>query len=284
MWLEAIPRSRVVFVMLRLGLCSGAYITRDAMGVIGAAVAARLEAIEWAADAHIGIGDRQAAERIMIATLSSGLTTASYSTLYRVGSEEGTTAHFDALLEIASILHAPIMRLYAWGNSVDAIEEANGRYGSKGFASRVAQFRRLGDRAAAKGITLCMSMGRGKCHDRYDRAVHLVESIDHDFVRVAWEDLPGAEPTEATAALNRAGRSTALLIVRCAARDGKPRDLVKEDWRARIQAYKHCEGNPKMTRFVLLGASRPEGVAGGLILAADASALRGMIAEVEDVS
>jgi hypothetical protein len=263
--------------MVRLGLCSGAYINRDARGVIGAAVAARLDAIEWAADAHIGIGDHKAAERLMMETLSAGLTTASYATLYRVGPDDGELGRFDALLETASILHAPIMRLYAWGNSVDADDSAGSRY--KAFSARVSQFQRLGDRAAAKGITLCMSMGRGDCLERYARAIRLVGAIDHEFVKMTWEDLPGATAEDATSALVRLGRHAALIIARCAAKDGKPLPLVPEDWKARIQSFKRCEGDHKMSKFVLLGASRPEDPAGDLSLAADAAALRSLVSE-----
>jgi hypothetical protein len=263
--------------MIRLGLCSGAYITRDARGVIAAALAARLEAIEWAADVHIGIGDAHAAEAIMMATLSAGLTIASYATLYRVGSEDEDPVHFDALLELASIIHAPIMRLYAWGNSIPPGDGTEG--GAKAFASRVSQFRCLGDRAAKKGITLCLSMGRGDCLERYTRAARLAEAIDHDFVRLAWEDLPGATAAEATLALEKVGRFAALLIARCAARDGRPRPLVQDEWRARIQSFKHREQDPKMSSFVLLGTTRPEGPAGDLSLAADADALRALVME-----
>ena len=265
--------------MIRLGLCSGACITRDAAGVIAVALAAKLDAIEWAADVHIGMGDIRAAEEIMMATLTAGLTTASYATLYRAGSEEGDLPRFEALLRIASILQAPIMRLYAWGNS--ARPELERQDGGAAFASLISQFRKLGDRAAGRGITLCLSMGRGDCLERYARAARLAEAIGHDFVRLAWEDLPGAPSADATAALEKAGRLAALVIARSAARDGRPLAVVGSDWRDRIRAFKRAEIDPKMSSFVLFGAARPEGEEGGLSLARDAEALRALIAEVE---
>jgi hypothetical protein len=254
--------------MIRLGLCSGACITRDIHEVIEMAVAAGLDAVEWAADMHIGAGDLKTAGEAMIATLMAGLTTASYATLYRAGSSEDEGySHFDALLGTASTLQAPNMRIYACAKEMDELS---------------SELRGLGDRAAEKGITLCLSMGRGTCLDRYDRAFALVEATRHDFVRLAWEDLPGARPEEATAALESGSRLAALIVARCAGRDGKARSISEAEgaWRSRLRAFKLAEADPKMGSFVLLDAARAEGEAGNESLAADADALRALIAEV----
>jgi hypothetical protein len=241
-------------------------------GVLAVASAARLEAIEWAADVHIGADDTKAAEEAMIATLKAGLTTASYATLYRAGAEEGDFSRFDALLRIASIMQAPIMRLFACA-------EAEERMSS----SLAPALGRLGDRAAKRGITLCLSMGRGTFLDRYDRAGRLLAAVDHDFVRLAWEDLPGTASAEATAALAGAGRFAGLVLAKCAGRDGAPRPIAEAetDWRERIRAYKSSELDPKMGSFLLLGAARGGGAEGERSLAADAEALRSLLAEAE---
>jgi hypothetical protein len=263
--------------MIRIGLCSGAFITRDIKGVIAVASAARLDAIEWAADAHIGQGDLKAAEAAMMSTLMAGLSTASYATLYQAGSEEGDFARFDALLGVASILQAPIMRLYARGGAQAPEEGVEDR----ALAELGSALGRLGDRAAARGITLCLSMGRGTSLDRYDRASRLVAAVGHDFVRLAWEDLPTASARDATAALERAGRFAALVVARCAGRDGISVSVDKEAWRERIRAFKRAEADPKMSGFVLLGAARSEGPAGEESLERDATVLRELVAEVE---
>jgi len=258
--------------MIRLGLCSGACITRDIKGVLTIATAARLEAIEWAADVHIGADDTKAAEEAMMATLQAGLTTASYATIYRAGSEGGDFTRFDSMLRIASIMQAPIMRLFSCADGGDQTP-----------SSIAAALEKLGNRAAKKGITLCLSLGRGTSLDRYDRAASLVAEVDHDFVRLAWEDLPGIAPAEATAALESAGRFTGLVLAKCAGRDGKPRPIAEaeSEWRERIRAYKCSELDPKMGSFLLFGAARSEGAEGGEALAKDAQALRALVAEVE---
>jgi hypothetical protein len=263
--------------MIRLGLCSGACITRDINEVIAIASAARLDAVEWAADVHVSAEDLPAAEKAMMSTLMAGLSTASYATLYRAGSEDGSYPRFDALLKVASVMQAPIMRLFASGCSAPSSLSDGTEEGT--LAGLSALLRQLGDRAATRGITLCLSLGRGTIFDGYDRALRLAELVDHDFIRLAWEDLPGAPPKAATAALEGAGRYAGLVIARCAGRDGRPIAIAEGDWRDRVRALKRAESDPKMSSFVLLGAARPEGNAGEASLAADAQALRKLIAE-----
>lgn len=262
--------------MIRLGLCSGTCITRDMQGVIAAAVAARLDAVEWAADLHVGAGDIKAAEEAMIATLMAGLTTASYATLYQAGGEDEGRARFDALLQTAAALQAPNMRIYAYAEH-QALSE------TERMKALASELRRLGDRAAQKGVTLCLSMGRGTYLDRYDRAQSLVEATGHNFVRLAWEDLPGARAEGATAALEGVGRLAELLVARCAGRDGSAHRISAEAgaWSARLRAFKLAESDPKMGSFVFLGAMREEGKAGAESLAADADALRALVDEIE---
>jgi hypothetical protein len=256
--------------MIRLGLCSGACITRDVPGVIAAAISAKLDAIEWAADVHIAAGDTRAAEEAMIATLSAGLTPASYASIYNASGDTEGRERFNALLATASALQAPLLRIYACA----------GAQNTEDFAS---ELRRLGDRAAEKGITICLSIGRKTILDRYDRAHRLVEAVRHDFVRLAWEDLPGARSAEATTALKGLGRLAGLIVARCADRGGRALPVAKEAgaWRERLHAFKLAELDPKMGSFVFLGASRAEGIEGDEALSADAKALRAIVEEIE---
>jgi len=262
--------------MIRLGLCSGACITRDMGDVIKTAQAAGLDAIEWSAEAHVATGDFATAEATMIATLTAGLTIASYATLYRAGCEDESLARFDTALKTAMTLQSPIMRIYTCASGLigSALERES---------ELVSRLRSLGDRAAEKGITLCLSMGRGTCIDRYERGLSLVKAAAHDYLRLAWEDLPLTRSGDATAALEDIGPLAGLAIARCIGRDGvlRPVSSDLDAWRSRVKAYKLAGMDPRMGRFVMLGAMRAEGAEGDASLATDAGVLRGMIAELE---
>lgn len=262
--------------MIRLGLCSSACITRNAKEVIAIAAAAGLDAIEWAQDVHIGSGDLRVAEELMITTLTAGLTTASYSTLYRAGAADEGYRRFDALLSVAAILQAPILRVYA-------CSERRSDAQPQRRSDLVAELDRLGDRAAMKGITLCISMGRGTGFSNYSLALSLVADTKHPFVRLAWEDLPEASSDEASSALESAKDEAGLIIARQADRDGRPRTIAAnlDAWRSRLASFKSAETEPRIGSFVLLGAQRAEGEAGSASLAADAAALRGIVSELE---
>ncbi len=267
--------------MIRLGLCSGACITRDIKSVVALASAARLDAIEWSADVHIGAQDLSKAGEAMMATLMAGLTTVSYATLYRAGTEEGGFPHFDALLKVASALQAPIMRIFACAPGSVSRDGAGGEGRNLVLLSSV--LRQLGDRAAERGITLCLSMGRGTCLDNYERAAELAGLVGHDFVRLAWEDLPGSPAAQATAGLACAGKYASLLIARCARRDGESVAIAanEEAWLERIRLFRLSEMDPKMGSFILLAAARPEGRLGDDSLAADAQRMRDLVTRAD---
>jgi len=256
--------------MIRLGLCSGACITRDIPGIISVALGAKLDAIEWAADIHVVAEDGRAAEETMIATLTAGLTVASYSSIYCAGSEDEGRKRFGTLVAAASIMQAPILRIYA--------APVQGHQ-----AALVAELKELGDLVAARGITLCLSCGRKTALDGYGQACSLIKAVGHDFVKLAWEDLPGTPSATATEALEELGNSAGALVALSTGRDGRPKPMAAETeaWRRRLAAFKRAEKEPEMGRFVLLGAPRAEGAEGEASLAADAQSLRSLVSEIE---
>jgi hypothetical protein len=257
--------------MIRLGLCSGAFLTLGTKEIVDAAKGAGLDAIEWAADAHVRPGDSGLAVETMMATLRAGMTIASYASLYRAGSEDEGFRRFDALLETASAMYAPNLRLYS--ASMAAVAKGTGT--PDGLPDAL---RRLGDRAATRGVTLCLSLGRNTCSEDYPAALALVARAAHPFVRLAWEDLPSSSGEGASAALEKAGRDAALVIARCVDRDGKARGVAggEADWRRRIAAFKRSELDPKMGSFVLIGSASDAAA-----LEAEARALKAIVKEIE---
>jgi 3-dehydroshikimate dehydratase len=270
-----------VYPMIRIGLSSTALLTRDYREVLRIAREAGLDALEWAGDMHVPHDDAAAAASIMMETLRAGLTIASFAPLYRAGASGETGLRFDAVLQAASILQAPIVRVYVGG-----AREAGG--GGEETRPLAESLRRLGDKAAVKGITLCLSLGRNTWMDRYSAARAIVAEIGHPFVRLAWEPLPGLLPPAASAALDDLGGSVAMLIARRLDRDGQPERLPDEadQWRRRLAAFKRSEADPKMARFVVIGAVRDAARSGDVLpsLAEDLQFLKGLVAEAEGAS
>jgi sugar phosphate isomerase/epimerase len=234
--------------MIRVGLSSQALLTKSPSEVLALAKAAGLDGVEWAGEAHVPTGDGAAQDRVLMETLRAGLTVASLSSLYRAtpGAEQGLG--FESLLAGAVRLQAPVLRVYAGALPSERLAPAE-REGLQG------ELRRLGDLAGARGVTVCLSLGRNTSLDGYAAAAAMVGGAAHPFVRLAWEPLPGVEAAKATAALESAARGVGLLLAKRSDREGRGGPLSEEGeaWRRRLEAYRSGEGDPSMSRFVLLG-------------------------------
>jgi len=268
--------------MLRIGLSSSALLTRDLRAVLDAAKGAGVDAVEWAGDVHVPHDDPAAAQAAMMDTLRSGLTVASYATLYRASAEGEAGLRFERVLDAAAALQAPLVRVY-----LGPAPRAGGRRPAARDGERLAaEARRLGDLAAARGLTLCLSFGRNTSLDSYPAALALVERIDHPFVRLAWEPLQGVPSAEASAALEACAPRLSMLVARRLDRDGAPLSLAGEAdaWRRRLAAFSAAQADPKMGSFVVIGAVRDgAGRVGASLpgLAEDVALLRGIIGELE---
>lgn len=251
--------------MIRLGLSSQALLTSTTDEVLAFARSAGFEGIEWAGEAHVPSGNRAAAEALMMATLVAGLSVVSFAPPYRVcpGGENGLG--FASILETASILQSPIVRIYAGSRSLSRLSETEG----SGLRGELA---RLGDLAGARGVSICLSLGRNTGLDSYAAVSALLAELRHPFVGLAWEPLPGSSQAEATAALEKSGAAVRLLLARSADRGGRslPLSGETEAWKRRLELYRSTEPDPKLSRFVLLGRT---GEGGGERLKEDLAAL-----------
>ncbi len=234
--------------MIRLGLASSAFPAKSPQEIMKLALDAGLEGVEWAAESHLRPGDKAVAQSLMMETLLARLSIVSYAALYRVrpGHESGLA--FDTILDTAAMLQAPILRIFA-GQLPYAKESAEGR------ASLLEELRRLGDRSGERGITICLSFGRGTCLEAYEAAAALFADLDHAFVRLAWEPIPGRKAEEATLAVESLTARTALLLARKSDSLGRAGLLSEEAacWSRRMDAFRAGETAPKMSRFILLG-------------------------------
>lgn len=234
--------------MIRIGLVSSSFSTFSPQDVLKFAANTGFEGIEWAAEAHLQPGDKAAAQSLMMETLMARLSIVSYAALYRVSPGKETGLGFQSLLDTASILQAPILRIFAGHVPYDREQdEARNRL--------LEELKRLGDLAAQRGITLCLSFGKGTALEEYKAARRLLGELGHAFVRIAWEPLPGARPEESSATIEEFAASTALVIARQTDTHGRGSPLSAEGelWTRRVEAFRSGETEPKMSRFILLG-------------------------------
>ena len=111
-------------------------------------------------------------------TQHAGLRVAAYGSYYCVGSESSIS--FDAVLETAAELNAPTIRVWAGDRSSAQADEAY-------WNTIVAESRRIGDMAAALGITVSFEFHGNTLTDTNASAVRLLTSIDHRAVKAYWQ-------------------------------------------------------------------------------------------------
>lgn len=271
--------------MIRLGLTSSAFLTKSPKEVLDLAKGLKLDAVEWGGESHVPHGDSARAAGLLMDTLRAGLTVAAYAPTYRVDRRGESGLGFGPILEVASALHAPLIRVYvgAVERRGAAAELAPRHAAAEDPADRaalVAELRRLGDLADPRGITICLSLGLRTRLDRYVAARELVDEAAHPFVKAAWEPLPGAEAEAATSSLAEGERGYALLFARRVDREGRPGRLREEPeaWRERLRLFTERAGDKGMGRFVLLGRIGDEDEER---LADDAAFLRELALELE---
>jgi hypothetical protein len=234
--------------MIRIGLASSAFPARSPREIMQLALEAGLDGVEWAAGFHLAPGDKGAAQTLMMETLMSRLSIVSYAALYRVSANGENGLGFASILDTASTLQAPILRIFVGQKPLArTVDEEKVRL--------LEELARLGDLAGERGITLCLSFGKGTSLEEYGAARRLLAKLDHSFVRLAWEPLPGVKLEDASAAIAEFSPRTSLVLARRTDRLGRSSALSAEAeaWKGWIEAFRLGETEPKMSRFILLG-------------------------------
>lgn len=97
--------------MIRGGLVSVTFRPLLPGEIVDLMVKAGLTGIEWGGDVHVPHGDVACAREVYRRTVDAGLSVCSYGSYYRVGT--GEPPAFEAVIESALALHAPLVRVWA---------------------------------------------------------------------------------------------------------------------------------------------------------------------------
>src|SRR6185312_13188931 len=99
--------------MISPGLVSITFRALTPAEVIALARQAGLRGIEWGGDIHVPHGNGARAREVKEMTAEAGLTVAAYGSYYRAGQADSSGLTFDAVLETALELGAPLIRVWA---------------------------------------------------------------------------------------------------------------------------------------------------------------------------
>lgn len=161
------------------GLTSVTFRQLNAQEIIGLALEAGLDGIEWGGDVHVPPASPALAAGIREKCREKGLQVLSYGSYYRGGPLE----EFRGVLESAKALGAPVIRIWAGSASP---QETDGET----FEALAANIRRAADLAAEEGIAIAFEYHRRTMTQTKEGALRLLEAALAKNVYTYWQPNP----------------------------------------------------------------------------------------------
>lgn len=145
---------------------------------------AGLSGIEWGGDRHVPHGDIGIARRTRQSTLDAGLEVAAYGSYYRFDEcfEDVTESgpEFDQVLDTASALGAPSIRVWAGRKDADALSDLeSGRV--------VERAREIGEAAAKQSIRIDFEFHENTLTHTNESTACLLDRVNHPNVWTLWQ-------------------------------------------------------------------------------------------------
>ena len=139
-----------------------------------------LKTVEWGADVHCVPGDTARANEVKTVSDRYGLTVGAYGSYYRVGTQAENTPRFEDIVQTASILGAPIIRVWAFNKgSADVSDEE--------YARVLTDMRRICALAAEKKLLVSLECHNGTLTDDYRSALRLLSDANADNLTMYWQ-------------------------------------------------------------------------------------------------
>ncbi|MFP4385138.1 MAG: sugar phosphate isomerase/epimerase family protein [Spirochaetia bacterium] len=164
--------------MIQPGLVSVTFRKLPVKEIIDLCVKARINGIEWGGDVHVPHGDTKKAETVKKMCDDAGLTICSYGSYYNF---DKTDLPFEAVLETAVYLGAPVIRIWAGTKGSDEASEA--------YRKRIArESRQAAELAGKENIILGYEFHRKSLTDTAESARHLLQDeASHHDIGTYWQ-------------------------------------------------------------------------------------------------
>lgn len=172
-----------VIAMLRGGLVSITFRHLTPREIVNLVKKSGLEGIEWGGDVHVPHGNLSVARQVATMTKEEGLAIAAYGSYYRVGcQEQDNVPNFEAVLETALELQAPLIRVWAGNKGSDEADES--------FWDKVIEDSiRIGDMAQKENILIAYEYHGDTLTDTLESALKLMKLVNHKNIRSYWQPL-----------------------------------------------------------------------------------------------
>lgn len=153
-----------------------------------------LRGIEWGGDVHVPHGDLVQARAVRAQTADAGLTVAAYGSYYRAGSSEAAGLSFQAVLDSAHELGAPVIRV--WAGKLGSAEATGEQR-----AAIIDDLARIAALAQAAGIDIALEYHANTLTDTQASTLALLQALPLSNLYTYWQPRNGEATDLAVAGL-----------------------------------------------------------------------------------
>jgi 3-dehydroshikimate dehydratase len=165
--------------MIKTGLTSVTFRTLKPTEIVTLVEQAGLQGIEWGGDIHVPHGDISCAQSVYTLTSEAGLEVSSYGSYYLVGSGDNPVP-FEAVLETAVALHAPVIRVWAGDRGSEAADQF-------WWHKVIEDSQRISFLAEKASISLSFEFHEDTLTDTSKSALKLLQEINRKNFRCYWQ-------------------------------------------------------------------------------------------------
>lgn len=175
--------------LIQPGLCSVTFRRECPERIIRLCSANGLAAIEWAGDVHVPCGALQQAQSVGEQTRSAGLAIAGYGSYFLAFDKEAEpSGSFEAVVETAQALGAPVIRIWAGSLSVSKTPEY--------FEKVVTACRQSAALAESAGIVVALEFHRNTFAETAAQSLKFLEAVNHPNLTMYWQPRHGSNLEE----------------------------------------------------------------------------------------
>ncbi|OGV39487.1 MAG: hypothetical protein A2020_03075 [Lentisphaerae bacterium GWF2_45_14] len=166
--------------MIQPGLVSITFRQLSCDEIITLVKQAGLRAIEWGGDIHVQHGDTARASEVGDKTREAGLEIAAYGSYYRLGKSANEGLGFQKVLDSASALGSPVIRIWA-GFKGSAESSADER------KALSIEAREIAEAAGERKIKIAMEFHGGSLTDTTESALKFLEECASENIQTYWQ-------------------------------------------------------------------------------------------------
>ena len=165
--------------MLKTGLTSVTFRSLKPKEIVTLVAQAGLQGIEWGGDIHVPHGDIPCAQSVYTLTSETGLEVSSYGSYYRVGCDDNSVP-FEAVLDTAVALHAPVIRVWAGDRGSEAADQV-------WWHKVIEDSQRISTLAEKAGIVLSFEFHEDTLTDTSNSTRKLLQTVSRENFRGYWQ-------------------------------------------------------------------------------------------------